>query len=152
MPILFQGWMTVSMRSQVQNDSAVWTFVQVFWQIEMDELDKRKTAFSTNQGLFHFRVMPFGLVNAPSTFQRLMEDVLRGLQWRESLLYMDDIITPGKTVDECLERLEHVFQRLRLANLKLKPSKCIFFQRSVTFLGHVVTEDGVRTDPEKIKP
>ena len=122
-----------------------------FWQIEMDGEDKMKTAFSTNQGLFHFRVMPFGLVNAPSTFQRLMEDVLRGLQWRESLLYMDDIITPGKTVDECLERLEHVFQRLRSANLKLKPSKCIFFQRSVTFLGHVVTEDGVRTDPEKIK-
>ena len=67
-----------------------------FWQIEMHEQDKLKTTFSTTQGLYHFKVMPFGLVNAPSTFQRLMEDVLRGLQWVESLLYMDDIITPGK--------------------------------------------------------
>jgi len=122
-----------------------------FWQIEMDEADKAKTAFSTSQGLYHFRVMPFGLVNAPSTFQRLMEDVLRGLQWKESLLYMDDIITPGKTVDECLERLEHVFQRLRAAHLKLKPSKCVFFQKSAKCLGHIVTEDGVKTDPEKVE-
>ena len=122
-----------------------------FWQIEMHENDKSKTAFSTSHGLYHFRVMPFGLVNAPSTFQRLMEDVLRGLQWKESLLYMDDIITPGKSVDECLVRLEHVFQRLRAACLKLKPSKCIFFQKSAKCLGHIVTEDGVETDPEKIK-
>ena len=123
-----------------------------FWQIEMDDEDKLKTAFSTSsQGLFHFRVMPFGLVNAPSTFQRLMENVLRGIQWVESLLYMDDIITPGESVDQCLERLEHVFQRLQDANLKLKPSKCSFFQKSASFLGHVVSEEGVGTDPEKIR-
>ena len=122
-----------------------------FWQIEMDDQDKLKTAFSTSQGLYHFRVMPFGLVNAPSTFSRLMQDVLRGLQWVETLLYMDDLITPGKTVDQCLSRLENVFLRLREAKLKLKPSKCIFFQKSVKFLGHVVSEDGVHTDPEKVK-
>ena len=95
--------------------------------------------------------MPFGLVNAPSTFERLIKDVLRGIQWVESLLYMDDIITPGSTIEECLERLENVFKRLREARLKLKPSKCIFFQKSVSFLGHVVTEDGIQTDPDKIK-
>ena len=122
-----------------------------FWQIEMDEPDKIKTAFSTSQGLYQFRVMPFGLVNSPSTFERLMEDVLRGIQWTESLLYMDDIITPGKTVDECLQRIENVFIRLREANLKLKPSKCLFFQKSVSFLGHIVSENGVETDPEKVK-
>lgn len=123
-----------------------------FWQIQMDEEDKLKTAFSTSsQGLFHFRVMPFGLVNAPPTFQRLMENVLRGIQWVESLLYMDDIITPGESVDQCLFRLEHVFQRLRTANLKLKPSKCIFFQKSAHFLGHIVSENGIETDPEKVK-
>lgn len=122
-----------------------------FWQIEMDEDDKAKTAFSTSMGLYEFKVMPFGLVNAPSTFQRLMEDVLRGLQWKESLLYMDDIITPGKTIDECLKRLENVFKRLRSAHLKLKPSKCNFFQKSAKCLGHVITEHGVETDPDKIK-
>ncbi|MCG7877680.1 MAG: RNase H-like domain-containing protein, partial [Candidatus Thiodiazotropha endolucinida] len=95
--------------------------------------------------------MPFGLVNAPSSFQRLMEDVLRGLQWAESLLYMDDIITPGPTVKESLRRLENVFKRLMKANLKLKPSKCIFFQKSVKFLGHVVSEEGVHTCPDKIE-
>lgn len=79
-----------------------------FWQIEMDEDDKYKTAFSTSSsGLYHFRVMPFGLANSPSTFQRLMEDVLRGIQWVESLLYMDDIITPAKSTDECLTRFAY---------------------------------------------
>lgn len=122
-----------------------------FWQIAVDPDDREKTAFTTSQGLFQFRVMPFGLVNAPSSFQRLMEDVLRGLQWVESLLYMDDIITPGSTVQESLKRLENVFQRLLEANLKLKPSKCIFFQKSVNFLGHIVSEKGVHTDPNKIE-
>jgi hypothetical protein len=123
-----------------------------FWQIEMDKNDKLKTAFSTSSGgLHHFKVMPFGLVNAPSTFQRLMENVLRGLQWVESLLYMDDIITPGRSVDECLLRLEHVFDRIQKANLKLKSTKCLFFQKSVTFLGHNVSEDGIRTDSNKIE-
>lgn len=122
-----------------------------FWQVKMDDNDKHKTAFSTSSyGLYHFKVMPFGLVNSPATFQRLMENVLRGIQWVESLLYMDDIITPGKTVDESLTRLENVFQRLQEANLKLKASKCFFFQKSITFLGHVVSEEGISTDENKI--
>ena len=110
-----------------------------------------KTAFTTSHGLYQFKVMPFGLVNAPSSFQRLMEDVLRGIQWVESLLYMDDIITPGLTVQDCLRRLENVFKRLMEANLKLKPSKCIFFQKSVQFLGHIVSEEGVHTCADKIQ-
>lgn len=122
-----------------------------FWQILVEPEDQSKTAFTTSHGLYQFKVMPFGLVNAPSTFQRLMEDVLRGLQWVESLLYMDDIITPGPTVKESLRRLENVFKRLMEANLKLKPSKCIFFQKSVKFLGHIVSEEGVSTCPDKIQ-
>ena len=110
-----------------------------------------KTAFTTSHGLYQFKVMPFGLVNAPSSFQRLMEDVLRGIQWVESLLYMDDTITPGLTVQDCLRRLENVFKRLMEANLKLKPSKCIFFQKSVQFLGHIVSEEGVHTCADKIQ-
>ena len=121
-----------------------------FWQIALDPSDKEKTGFCTSYGLYQFTVMPFGLANAPSTFERLMEDVLRGLHWNESLVYMDDIITPGVSVDQCLKRLENVFKRLRDNGLKLKPSKCIFFQKSVTFLGHVVSETGVHTDPIKI--
>lgn len=120
-----------------------------FWQIGMAEEHKEKTAFSTSLGLFHFKVMPFGLCNSPSTLSRLLEDVLRGLQWEECLLYMDDIIVPGPSFTERLKRLEHIFQRLKNANLKLKPSKCNLFQKSVKFLGHVVSDKGVHTDPDK---
>ena len=81
----------------------------------------------------------------------LMESVLRGLQWEECLVYMDDIIVAGSSVEQCLQGLDHVFERLQAAGLKLKPSKCSFFCKNVTFLGHVVTEDGVHTDPEKIR-
>ena len=124
---------------------------QGFFQIGLDPKDREKTAFSTSQGLFQFTVTPFGLVTSPSVFERLMEDVLRGLQWVECLLYMDDIIVPASSIEIELERLEHVFTRLREANLKLKPSKCVLFQKSVKFLGHVVSESGVSTDPDKIK-
>ena len=123
-----------------------------FWQIGLDEESKEKTAFaSSSMGLYHFTVMPFGLVGSPSTFSRLMEDVLRGLQWEECVLYMDDIITGSESFEESILRLEHIFKRLQIANLKLKPSKCIFFQKSVSFLGHVVSEDGVHTDPMKVE-
>lgn len=123
---------------------------QGFFQIGLDPRDRDKTAFSTSQGLYQFTVTPFGLATSPSVFERLMEDVLRGLQWSECLVYMDDIIVPAPTVDLELERLNHVFTRLREANLKLKPSKCILFQKSVKFLGHVVSENGISTDPDKI--
>lgn len=122
-----------------------------YWQIGVAKEDREKTAFATSMGLYQFVKMPFGLVAAPSEFCRLMGDVFRDLQWVECLLYMDDIIVPAKTVEESLLRLEHVFQRLKSANLKLKPSKCIFFQKSVKFLGHEVSEQGVHTDKEKIK-
>lgn len=122
-----------------------------FWQIGMAPEDKEKTAFLTSLGLYQFTVMPFGLANSPSTFERLMENVLRGLQWQELLLYMDDIISVSSTFHEGLERLEKIFQRLQGANLKLKPSKCVFFQKQVGFLGHIVSETGISTDPEKTK-
>ena len=109
--------------------------------------DREKTAFATSMGLYQFVKMPFGLVAAPSEFCRLMGDIFRDIQWLECLLYIEDIIVPAKTVEETLLRLEHVFQRLQSANLKLKPSKCIFFQKSVKFLGHEVSEQ----DKDKIK-
>ena len=94
--------------------------------------------------------MSFGLANAPSSFERLMENVLRGLQWEECLLYMDDIIIPSSTVQEGLVRLEHILERLKQACLKCKPSKCVLFQKEIKFLGHVVSPAGIATDPNKI--
>ena len=121
-----------------------------FWQVEFHQSDREKTAFSTHQGLYQFVVMPFGTVKKPSTFERLLEDALRGLHWQECILYMDDIIVPGSCFVECIKRLTNVFERLIHANLKLKPSKCVFFQKRVKFLGHIVSEEGICTDPDKI--
>lgn len=95
--------------------------------------------------------MPFGLCNAPATFERLMERVLEGLQWKTALVYLDDVVVFGRTFEEELQRLEDVLLRLRRANLKLSPKKCLLFQQAVPFLGHVISEDGVRTDPLKVR-
>lgn len=121
-----------------------------YHQVEMEEGDKKKTAFSFGQGLWHFKVMPFGLCNAPSCFERLMEQVLEGLQWKAALVYLDDVLVFGNTFEEERSRLEEVLRRLRVANLKLSPKKCTFFQPEVPFLGHVVGREGVRTDPLKV--
>ena len=88
--------------------------------------------------------MLFGLANSPSTFERLMED-FRVLQWRECLIYIDDIIVPGCSVEETLQTLEHIFMRLEHVILKLKPSKCNLFRWKITFLRHVVSEAGIHT-------
>ncbi|GBM08967.1 Retrovirus-related Pol polyprotein from transposon 297 [Araneus ventricosus] len=122
-----------------------------YWQIEIRPEDREKTAFTTGQGLWQFKVMPFGLCNAPATFERLMETVLRGLSSEACLVYLDDIIIVGRTFEEHLNNLRKVFQRLQKANLKLNLKKCRFFQKEVTYLGHVISAEGVKTDPEKIK-
>ena len=93
--------------------------------------------------------LPFGLANAPSTFQRLMELALSDLHWKTCLVYLDDIIIFSRTVEDHFLRLAEVFQRLRDAGLKLKPSKCKLLRTSVKYLGHVVSDRGVETDPEK---
>ena len=120
-----------------------------YWQVEVSPEDQEKTAFTTPHGLYQFKVMPFGLCNAPSTFQRLMELVLAGLRWDMCLAYLDDIIVFGRTFPEHLERLYEVFSRLQQANLKINSQKCQFFRKSVTFLGHKVSHEGISTDPEK---
>eukprot|EP00731_Ephydatia_muelleri_P033704 Em0036g8a len=120
-----------------------------YWQVEMDPADKEKTSFTTPFGLHQFRVMPFGLSNAPGTFQRLMSLVLSGLCWSTCLVYLDDIIIFSQTVDEHLQRLRDVLQRLKDAGLKIKPSKCQLLRKSVLYLGHIVSEKGVEVDPKK---
>ena len=122
-----------------------------YCQVELDPDDREKIAFVTHQGLYEFNVMPFGLRNAPSTFQRLMEFVLTGLQWSICLIYLDDVIIFSKNFDDHLRRMEEAFGRLREAGLKLKPQKCRFLQKEVTCIfGHVVSENGVSTDPSKV--
>ena len=95
--------------------------------------------------------MPFGLCNAPGTFERLMETVLRGMQWERAVLYLDDIIIFSETIEDHMQRVEEILISLKQANLMLKPSKCHFFKRQVEFLGHIVSQKGVETDPKKIK-
>ena len=104
-----------------------------YWQVEMDAADREKTAFVTQGGLYEFRVMPFGLVNAPGTFERLMERVLRGIAWSECLVYQDDILVFGPDFGTTLARLERVLDRLGEAGLKLKAKKCQLFQEEIPF-------------------
>ena len=120
-----------------------------YWQVEVEEEDREKTAFSTSQGHYQFLTMPMGLKGAPATFQHLMNLVLRGLHWSSVLVYLDDIIIFAPSFQEHQQRLREVFDRLREAGLKLKPSKCHFAQESVAFLGHIVSVNGIQTDPAK---
>ena len=122
-----------------------------YWQVKVADEDKEKTAFCTPDGFFEFNVMPFGMSNAPATFQRLMDVVLSGLQWSTCLVCIDDLVIRGKTFGEHLQYLKEVLQRLRESNLKLQPPKCHLFQRKVDLLGHVVSSDGIATDPAKMK-
>ena len=122
-----------------------------YWQVEMDEKDKAKTAFTTPMGLYECNRMPFGLQNAPATFQRLMTMCLGELNYSTCLLYLDDIIVFSSTFDEHIERLDQVFTCLLQHGLKLKPQKCHLLQSEVKYLGHIVSSKGVSTDPEKIE-
>ena len=122
-----------------------------YWQVEMKEEDKEKTAFTVgNLGFYECNRMAFGLTNAPATFQRLMERCMGELNLKECLIFLDDILIFSESFDEHLSRLDAVFSRLHKHGLKLKASKCEFFKSSVTYLGHVVSEKGIETDPEKI--
>lgn len=122
-----------------------------YWQVSMDDKDREKTAFITRDGLYEFNVMAMGLCNSPSTFERLMERTLAGLNQITCLVYLDDIVIFGKDVEEKIHRLREVFRRLIDAGLKLKPKKCILFQESVKYLGHIVSKNGIATDPDKVK-
>lgn len=122
-----------------------------YWQVQLDEDAKDKSSFyGVGGGLWRFTVMPFGLCNAPATFERLMEKVLEQLQWQICLCYLDDILIFSRTVTEHFARIRMVLDRMRDAGLRLKPKKCQFFKEQTLFLGHVVSRDGIRADPEKI--
>lgn len=122
-----------------------------FWQIPMEPRAREKTAFVTPHGLYEFLVMPFGLTNAPAVFQRLMQKVLEGLNPEHGkqfvVAYLDDILVFSDTLQDHLVHLRKVIDRLKSANLKLKPAKCLFTPKEVEYLGHVITPNGLRPNP-----
>jgi hypothetical protein len=125
-----------------------------YWQVEVDPKDRPKTAFITQFGTYQFKVMPFGLCNAPATFQRLMDEVFRGILWEFVMVYLDDIIVYSETFEEHLKHLCVAFDRLQVAGLRLNPEKCFFVKAELEFLGHIISNQGIRTDPlktEKVK-
>ncbi|XP_076271644.1 uncharacterized protein LOC143203410, partial [Rhynchophorus ferrugineus] len=121
-----------------------------FHQIEMDPESIQKTAFNVEHGHYEYLRMPFGLKNAPATFQRTMDNVLRGLQGKICLVYMDDIIIFSTSLQEHLESLRKVFDRLTSYNLKIQLDKSEFLKKSVEFLGHVITPEGIKPNPKKV--
>lgn len=122
-----------------------------YHQMSVHPKDRHKTAFVTRRGSYQFRVLPFGLCNSPATFARMMNLAMTGLNYDICLIYLDDIIVFANDLPTHLERLRQLLDRLLKVGLKLKPSKCNLLQKSVLFLGHVVSEQGVATDPSKIE-
>ena len=121
-----------------------------YWQVPVTEKDQHKTAFTTPFGLYQFKVMPFGLCGAPATFQRMMDQILRGLE-TFAAAYLDDLVIFSSTWEEHLEQLDVILTRLRNAGLTAKPSKCQFVMTQCVYLGHVVGDGVVKPEETKVK-
>lgn len=121
-----------------------------YHQIRVREEDVPKTAFRTRYGHFQFKVMPFGLTNAPATFQALMNTIFADERDKFLVVYLDDILVFSRTLEEHLEHLEIVLKKLQDNQLYARGSKCEFLKSEVPFLGHIVSRDGIKVDPEKI--
>ena len=121
-----------------------------YYNLEINENDKQKTAFGTRRGQYEFNRLPFGLCGAPATFQRLMHLILREENFEKCVIYLDDILIYGRTINEHNERLRLVLNKIRQSGVKLSPTKCAFLRNSIKYLGHIISERGVETDPDKI--
>ncbi|UYV65989.1 hypothetical protein LAZ67_3006074 [Cordylochernes scorpioides] len=122
-----------------------------YWQVEVEERDKEKTAFTTAHGLYEFNVMPFGLCNAPATFERNMENMLGNLRWQICLCYLDDVIIYSPDFPTHLKRLEAVFRCFRESNLRLNDKKCRFDFEELEILGYITSKHGIKPAEHNIK-
>ena len=123
-----------------------------FWQVQVAEKYRHKTAFCTPEGgLYEFVKMPFGLTNALETFQQLMNEISKEDLFKHVLIFLDDFLVYSETPAEHLEYQEKVFLKLRAAGLKLKPKKCDLFQTQVNYLGHVLDKTWIRPNPKKLQ-
>jgi len=135
-------------------DSKMFSAIDVsnaYHQCEIREEDKYLTAFGTRNGHFEFNRMPFGLVGAPFTFQRLITSILSSENWQICLIYLDDILIFSKNFEDQIHRVKAVLEKIRQSGLKLSLSKCNFFLSEVKYLGHVISADGLKADPDKIE-
>ena len=124
---------------------------QGYLQMAMEEEDILKTTFhASSSGLYKFTCMPFGLTNMGMSFCRLMEMCIGDQQYVTLLFYLDNICIFAETADQMLDRIELIFSCLKEFNLKIKPKKSHFFQTSVTFLGHILSADGILPNREKV--
>ena len=122
-----------------------------YWQVELKEASRPLTAFTIGPlGFYECVWMPFGLTNALATFMHLMQSCLGEMHLKWCIIYLDNITVFSKMPEEHIERLRAVFEKLSAAGLRLKPSKCEFFKSQIAYLGHIVSKDGIETDPKKI--
>lgn len=122
-----------------------------YWQVGMEEQDRELTAFKANGKLYEWLRMPMGVKGASATFQRMMNNVLTGLNGEICFVYIDDVVIFGKTLKIHNERLIQVLQRLKEYKLKIKPEKCSLLKREIKFLGHIISPAGVEADPKKVE-
>lgn len=143
--------MTASIRSQDPSTFATLDAQSGYWQIPMHPDSAPITAFQAGSGFYEYRVLPFGLKNGPSVYQRIMTKVLAGFLWNGTFCYIDDIVIGGRTLEEHLQRLQEVLGRLKDVGFLLKPSKCHFAKSRARVLGFVAGRDVIESDPEKIR-
>ncbi|XP_045468252.1 uncharacterized protein LOC123676417 [Harmonia axyridis] len=122
-----------------------------FHQIEMDEESIEKTAFTVDNGHYEFLRMPFGLKNAPATFQRLMNNTLKDYIGKICHIYMDDIIIFSETVEQHLADIHTILETLMRDDMKIQLDKCHFFKTEIEFLGHIITPEGIKPNPKKLE-
>ena len=122
-----------------------------FWQISIYEPHRQKIGFSVPGGHFEFNRLPYGISNSPASFQRLMDNVLRNLIGPECWIFIDDLLIFSNTIEEHARRISNVLERFEKANLQLQPTKCVFAQKEVSYLGYTLSSRGILSSPEKVK-